>query len=287
MILDSHNSEALRRLSLNGSNIEGRLDCITAFTLSGITNTVASAVISGPQNALYREIERYCGQNQNSALQMALAQWDVTDSSNLGSDIHGVRQLEFYRLRFRADQTSLAYQLYQERFARALQTTGGFPARFAKALAGALVEMTDNIVQHSETDPSAELTGLVGYHVNPRFMCFAAIDIGQGVLSSLRRAPAWRHLQTARQALRAAVCDFATSRSGEPQGDGFRTLFRTLVDRNCRLRFRSDDAVLTIEDLHSHREGTLGSSPALGGLQLSVCCSLNDEAIEEPIKTRT
>ena len=128
------------------------------------------------------EIERYCGQNQHSALHLALAQWDVTDSSNLGDDIHGVRQPEFYRLRVRADQISLAYQLYQERFARSLQRTGGFPARFAKALVGALVEMTDNIVQHNERDPSAELTGLAGYHVNPGFMCFAVIDIGQGVL---------------------------------------------------------------------------------------------------------
>jgi hypothetical protein len=84
MILDSHNSEALRRLTLKGSNIEGQLDCITAFTLPGITDALASAVISGPQNAFYREIERYCNQTQYSALHLALAQRDVADSANLG-----------------------------------------------------------------------------------------------------------------------------------------------------------------------------------------------------------
>jgi hypothetical protein len=284
MILNSRNSDALRRLMLSGSNIEAKLDSITAFTLPGITEALASATASGLNNALYREIERYCQDNKGSALHRAFESWDIADSANLGDDIHGVRQLEFYRLHVRADQTSLTYQLYQERFVRSLQRSGGFPTRFAKALAGALVEMTDNVIQHSESVPSAELTGLAGYHVKSGFTCFAVIDVGQGVLGSLNKSPAWKHLLTAEDALQAAVCEFASSRTDERQGDGFRTLFRALADRNCRLRFRSDDAVLAIEDVRSHREGVLGSSPALRGLQLSVCCSLDGKAIEQPIE---
>jgi hypothetical protein len=270
MILNSRNSDALRRLMLNGANIEGQLDSVTAFTLPGIMEALASATAPGLSKAFYREIERYCRNNKGSALYRAVQSWNFADSAHLGHDIHGVRQLEFYRLRVRADQTSLSYLLYQERFDRSLQKLGGFSTGFAKALAGVLVEMTDNVIQHSERAPSSEQTGLAGYHVSSGFMCFAVIDIGQGILGSLSKSPAWKHLLTAEGALRAAVCEFASIRPDEPNGDGFRTLFRKLADRNCRLRFRSDNAVLTIEDVCSHREGVLGNSPALRGLSGSL-----------------
>lgn len=283
MILDSHNSDAMRRIVNDSSIVKGLLDKVTAFTLPGISEVLVSAMALGSGSALTKEIERYCKKFQKSALQAALVSWRLANSAAIGKDMHGIRSLEFYRLRFREDQTNLPYQLYQERFVRSLQESGSFPKQFAKALAGALAEMSDNIVQHSAADSSTELTGLIGYHIKAGFMCFAVIDIGQGVLRSLARSPNWRHLEAPAQALKAAVCDFATSRVGEPHGDGFRTLFRAMVDRNCCLRFRSDNAVLTVHDARSHREGVVATSPFLQGLQLSVCCALRGKAGEEPI----
>ena len=283
MILDSRNADALRRMMINGSSIKGRLEAVTAFTLPGTMEVLASVVDSNHAEALRKEVERHTQNYQQSPVTRAFQGWYVADSVNLDVDMHGIRRLEFYRLRTRADQTELAYQLYQERFVRSLKRLGDFPPSFARALAGALVEMTDNVVQHSEAEPVTEFTGLAGYHVDQRYMCFAVIDVGQGVLASLRRSAAWKHIQTAERALRAAVCDYASSRPGEPHGDGFRTLFRNLADRNCRLRFRSGNAVLTVEDLGAQREGVFGTSPPLNGLQLSVCCSLAGKAEEQSI----
>jgi hypothetical protein len=283
MILDSRNAEALRRMMINGSSIKGRLEAFTAFTLPGTMQVLASVVHDNHAEALRQEVERHVRNNQQSLLNWAFQGWNVTNSAHLGVDIHGTRSVEFYRLRTRSDQTELAYQLYQQRFVRSLNRLGDFPSSFASALAGALAEMTDNVVQHSETEPGAEFTGMAGYHVDHKFMCFAVIDLGQGVFASLRRVSAWKHLQTAEQALRAAVCDYASSRPDEVHGDGFRTLFRNLADRNCLLRFRSDDAVLTIEDLGTQREGVFVRSPSLNGLQLSVCCSLTGMVAERPI----
>jgi anti-sigma regulatory factor (Ser/Thr protein kinase) len=195
--------------------------------------------------------------------------------------MHGVRPLEFYRLRERDDQTSDAYQLFQERFVRSLKENQ-FPAKFANALAGVLVEVTDNVIQHSRREPG-EYDGLAAYHVEPGYMAAVVIDVGQGVLASLTHSPDWEHLQTSEQALRAAVIDHASCRPGQPQGEGFRFVLKSLAERNCRLRFRSGDAALRIEEIGGVHDGTITGSPQLCGLQFSICCALKGPPDERPI----
>jgi anti-sigma regulatory factor (Ser/Thr protein kinase) len=88
------------------------------------------------------------------------------------------------------------------RFSRSLERAG-FAKDLARSIAAALGEMADNIVQHANQPATAD--GVIAYQIASRFMCFAVADVGQGVLNSLSRSPAWIHLRSDRDALSAAV----------------------------------------------------------------------------------
>jgi hypothetical protein len=241
----------------------------------------ATAVGNAGSTAQIQQIEEHAIA-RNGLMREAWLYWTGRAAESPGDvDCHAAPTVEFFRLRHREDQTGLSYQLYQERFVRSLKEAE-FQRKFAEALAGAMFEMTDNVVQHSLVSPG-EFNGLAGYHVLPGYMAFAVIDVGQGVLASLSRSPRWVALQAASDALQAAVIQHASSRPDQPEGEGFRTLFKSLADRNCRLRFRSDNAALNIEDAGMHREAAIASSPPLCGLQLSVCCTLKGRPEEKAI----
>jgi hypothetical protein len=243
---------------------------------------IASAVGSRSKGEVESELLRYISANSESPLKAGWDGWQIRTGSIFTSDMHGVRRFEFYRLRERDDQTNLTYQLFQERFVRSLQENE-FPAKFANALAGVLVEITDNVIQHSLRE-SGEYEGLAAYHVERGYMAIAVVDLGQGVLASLTRSPSWSHLQTSEESLRAAVIDHASGRAGQPEGEGFRFVLKSLAERNCRLRFRSGDAALRIEEIKGVHDGVITGSPELCGLQVSICCALKGLPEERAIK---
>lgn len=280
MTLNSRNADAVRRLMQSGGDLSAVLKPVTGFTLAGLVELVATTASMGAFGDAEVKIESIA-ETRGGILRLALSGWNSATDDALHEDIHGVRPAEFFRIRRREDHTGLPYQLYQERFVRSLKHAE-FPTKFSEALAGALFEMTDNIVQHSLREPG-EFSGLAGYHAAPGYMAFAVMDIGQGVYSSLTRSPIWKDLPSAQEALRAAVCQQASSRPDQPEGEGFRTVFKSLSDRNCRLRFRSDDVALVIEDGGTQRNGSVVSSPHLAGLQLSVCCALSGRPEEKAI----
>lgn len=282
MIVNSRNADAIRRSTMSEAICDFGLRDVTEFTLAGIMEMIATAVASASGSRLLREIENVAS-TKDGALRLAWQRWNSTNHNELGSDIHGAPPVEFFRFRTREDQTGLPYQLYQERFVRSMKRAE-FPVKFAEALAGALVEMTDNIIQHSRSVPG-EYSGLAGFHVSSGYMSFSVMDVGQGILASLLHSSNWSHLKSAQDALRAAVCSQASSRPDQPIGEGFRTVFRSLTDRNCCLRFRSHDAMLRIEDAGAYRDGAVFSSPPLAGLQLTVCCALKGRAEEVVIKS--
>jgi hypothetical protein len=278
MVLNTVATEALRRAALTNSNLPTALDRFDRFTLAGLLELVASAVglSAGNQFAAHLEREQTRG--------IIAECWGIWRSGNaMAEDIHGTRTVEFYRLRTRDDGINQQYQLFRERFVRSLRRSN-FPKEFSYALVGAFGEMSDNIIQHSKRE-SDEYSGLVGYNVADNYMAFGVVDVGRGVLASLSTSPIWKHVGTARDALRLAVCENASRRTDHPQGDGFRTVFKSMVDRNSVLRFRTDDALLTIGDGGSHRQAVELCSPMLLGLQLSVCCALNGPAKEKAINS--
>lgn len=168
------------------------------------------------------------------------------------------------------------WSLFRQRYRRSLVHHGGFEKKFADGLVGAFEEMVDNVVQHSGPTAATAAPGVVGYEVRPGHMQFVVVDVGQGVLASLRRNPAWQHLEASAEALRATICEDATSRAWLTKGTGFRQVFRAIADYHGVLRFRTGDAVLLLDGRGEARRAIQRASPDLDGLQLSVSCAFSD-----------
>ncbi|HYI01901.1 hypothetical protein [Hyalangium sp.] len=193
-------------------------------------------------------------------------------------------QFELFLLRRRADILETPWDLYRQRFGRSLKSQG-FSSTLAHALSKALDEMADNVIQHSGSDESKPATGLIGYHVNERWMQFAVVDLGRGLLNSLRTNPKWSTLSDSKSALQEAIQNYATRRKSEKEGGGFKQVHKALADLNGHLRFRSGDAVLTLDGRGKERAARIMSSPVLPGFQLSVTCSLDQAGPDLPLPT--
>jgi hypothetical protein len=129
------------------------------------------------------------------------------------------------------------FMLFEERFKTALVTAGATSA-FAHNVLGALDEMASNAVEHA----GSPLPPVSCYEVTGGAWSFSVTDVGCGVLGSLRRNLSYRALRNDVSALREAVRD-GVSCTGKPgRGHGFAYVFKMLVDRNCRIRFRSTAA---------------------------------------------
>lgn len=147
----------------------------------------------------------------------------------------------------------------------------GFPAQAVSRLIGAVGEIADNVREHSE----AAQTGFVVYRSRPGSFEFAVADAGIGTLASLRSNPEYTHLADEGDALQCALTD-GESRFGKAahRGTGFSTLFRSLVNMNASLRFRSGDHVLNVQG----KSPTLVSAhvarkPWASGFMVSVRCA--------------
>jgi hypothetical protein len=143
----------------------------------------------------------------------------------------------------------------------------GFPLATAQSLAAAIREMESNIHEHSGFSAS----GILAFQARHAIFEFVAADSGDGVLRTLRKAPEFRGLTDHGRALHAALQE-GVSRYGKAahRGNGFRELFRGLVNLNADLRFRSGDHALSISgprpdfkmarlDQKAHFQGFLAS----------------------------
>ena len=147
----------------------------------------------------------------------------------------------------------------------------GLRSNLVAGLMGALIEIQDNVYEHS----GAPDTGIVAYAVTPTSFEFVVADRGMGVLSSLRQNPSYAHVSDAGAALELAVTDGVSRFPAETgHGQGFNQLFRALVGHNAELRFRSGDHSLTLRPGADFAEGTsiLAQVAPLAGLTISVFC---------------
>ncbi|MCW2225692.1 hypothetical protein M2232_009224 [Bradyrhizobium japonicum] len=126
----------------------------------------------------------------------------------------------------------------------------GFGGQGVSRLIGAMGEIADNVLEHSQAVP----TGFVVFSSRHGCFEFAVADDGIGALASLRSNLEYAHLADEGDALQCALTD-GESRYGKAakRGTGFSTLFRSLVNMNASLRFRSGDHVLSMQ----------GTSPTL------------------------
>jgi len=189
---------------------------------------------------------------------------------------------ELWCIRSRDDWCGDPATLFQARFRRSLEQRG-FGKKLSIALSKAMQEMADNVVQHSGRDDAHPARGLVGYHIEERWMTYAVADVGRGILASLRTNPRWGSLLSSEGALRASICQHASRRIDAPYGAGFSQVQKSLADLNGKLRFRSGDACLTLAGYRDARRVILSSSPHLLGFQLAVTCSLDGEDQPRPL----
>jgi hypothetical protein len=150
----------------------------------------------------------------------------------------------------------------------------------AHGLQAAMHEMTDNALDHAE----AIIPVLVGYQVTPGIALFSVVDVGRGILASLRSNPAYQHLQQDKDAIREALRD-GVSRYGPNRGGlGFRQVFKALLDQWGFLRFRSGNGSITMDgDDFDADKGEARYPPSLPGFQLTVCCRTSGAAPPEPL----
>lgn len=144
----------------------------------------------------------------------------------------------------------------------------GFAAPLARGFIGALGEMYDNIVIHSERPE----TGIIGYRWTKGEFEYTVGDRGIGVLSSLRKNPTYGSLCDQGRALELALTDNVSS-LGNGRGTGFRQLFKSLANLGSLLRFRSGDHALTILGVSPGlNQAKLLQRPHLQGFAISVLC---------------
>lgn len=166
-----------------------------------------------------------------------------------------------------------AHEFFLRRFREALQAAG-FPNGLAYGFAGALEGMTDNLCQHS-FDAEHSRGGLAAFRIRRRAMAFVVADLGRGALASLRENTLWKGLNSDHSAIQAIITRHASRREGLGEGEGFKTLFKTLASHNGDLRFRSGGATYDISGNLDAVKGTAGFSDPIPGLQMSVRCRLD------------
>lgn len=147
--------------------------------------------------------------------------------------------------------------------------TKGLNPNLIASLLGAMVELQDNVYEHS----NAPRTGLVAYAATATSFEFVVADRGIGVLRTLRQNPVYAGLSDAGAALKEMIKEGVSRFPVEAgRGQGFNQLFRALVGQNAELRFRSGDHALTMRPTSDAMNGAtaLAQVAQLEGLTISV-----------------
>ncbi len=162
------------------------------------------------------------------------------------------------------DTAWMAFLKRAEMTARAV----GFADSVAAGFAGAIRELADNVIQHSEAPGS----GLVAFAHRAGAFEYVVADSGIGMLASLRRAPEFRSLRDDLEALPLAVTP-GVSRHGRGvgYGYGYRAVFLPLRAAHGTVRLRSGQAVLEMAGIGpTPDQGRCSQRPHHQGVVVSV-----------------
>jgi hypothetical protein len=186
--------------------------------------------------------------------------------------------VEFCTVRSEEDFSEPQWECFEIRFCRSAESVG-FQRKMALGLQGALREMAENAVIHSE----APLPAVVAYRVVQGMAQFCVADVGIGVLSSLRKCPEFNDINRHSTAIRMALRDGVSRFGLNTRGLGFHAVFKALLASWGHLRFRSGEGCITMDGSGldaDHGEATF--PPYLSGFQVSVCCRVNGTALTAP-----
>lgn len=149
--------------------------------------------------------------------------------------------------------------------------TQKIPRQFAVRLIGALIELCDNVNEHSGRIE----TGIAAYAASPGKFEFVVADCGIGVLASLKKNPRFADLRDSGEALDKAIRDGNSGLQIPGRGQGLGNLFRALVRDEGELRFRSGDYALSISGSSPSVQGRieLSKQPWFDGMVISARCN--------------
>jgi hypothetical protein len=191
-----------------------------------------------------------------------------------------IQPIEFWVIEGEDGFNDQSWEVFEIRFNRSARSVG-FTSSVANGLQGALHEMAENAVIHSESPTGM----LVGYQVTGKAALFTVADVGVGILASLQTHPAYRHLEIQLYAIRAAL-RVGVSRFGPNQGGfGFSQVFKSLAADSGLVRFRSGEGCITMDgtELDAETRGNESFPPALPGFQVTVCCRRGATGAQEPL----
>jgi len=276
IILDCRNAEACGAIATEAC-ILGKFD---AVTLPGAVELFSIAANSNGESHLRREMR--------AAKERGVAPWSqIVDAWNNPRTVceHDIapRPLEFRRLMStnQSDNEEPEDTAFEQRFRSSLLHSG-FPPDFARGMAAVLHEMLDNVRQHSGRNYHPA-PAIAGYHSDHHYFSFSVSDFGQGFLSSLTQAPDWVGLKREADALEAVIVKGASRRTGQGQGEGFKSLFKILVDHGAQVRLRSRMWAANVRCFRDGRRAELVEIPEVTGSRVAVCCRLGAATAEFPI----
>lgn len=197
-----------------------------------------------------------------------MADWLVDGRRPTPPDVFAAPVFELWPIDSEDDIVGTRWTEFQDRFRRSA-TNHGFTSRLGAALSMALREMCDNVVQHA-----GGARGFAAYQLAEKRVAWTVVDVGRGVLASLRMSERWRSISTSQAALLAVWNEHASSRPGKHSGTGFGQVELSLAALNGHLRFRTGDAVLELAGTSGALTQTHRSNPALRGLQVGATCAL-------------
>jgi len=280
MILNIENAEALALISREAGWSKLCDVSFTSSSLAGLAELARVATSSGISNA--RNCARNCIHNLPLAQELfdeICAMLDGQFKQNRSiAWIHSSPSIELWMLNGSDSLEDSYFDLYLQRFHRSL-SQAGFGSKYPYLLHRALLEMADNIVRHSSSGNGAGC-GVIGFHVTNLQMNYFAIDLGRGVLASLRGNPKWDHLSDEGDALVKAVNYGATSSTLHDQGDGFRTAFQAFLDREGVFVMNSGSATARITGNLAKRETDISYVAKSKGFRLAAFCNLSGPAQE-------
>jgi anti-sigma regulatory factor (Ser/Thr protein kinase) len=146
----------------------------------------------------------------------------------------------------------------------------GFSMDQAKGLAASLGEMADNASYHANAPNGV----LIGYQTIRGAVVCCVVDVGDGVLKSLKTHPAYQNLEHHNEAIRVALHK-GESRYGPKSGGGlgFYRVFKSLAAMWGTLRFRSGEGCVTMDgrgiDADNGEDSYVFFRP---GFQVTICC---------------
>ena len=263
----------LRECLSNQSNSQLESPSPSGFSIGGIVQL--ACLQSAYPECLKSSVNTW--RTSSKALDNAIA---TQESGLLPSTLNmwDVRGLEFFPIRGRQWADREKYHPFASRFCKAAKQAGF--GNIAQALSGALLEMADNVVQHSGPDPACPAPGIIGYYICDGHVAFSIADLGRGALQSLKENPAWSQLQNSKAALLAIIQKHASRRPSGGDGEGFKEVFKSLTNLNGLIELFSGDGRVRITNTPCGRQATPQFTGFLSGFQITVNCSLAGEPCE-------